>query len=81
MSGIVRYGTYIPYSRLTREALGGGRGERAAASYDEDSVSMAVEAGRDALRDGAEATPRRCGLGCGARGRRAAADFRRCPQG
>ena len=52
MSGIVRYGTYIPYSRLTREALGGGRGERAAASYDEDSVSMAVEAGRDALRDG-----------------------------
>ncbi len=54
MSGIVRYGSYIPYFRLQRAALGdGGRGERAVASYDEDSVSMAVEAARDALRDGA----------------------------
>ncbi len=52
MSGIVRYGSYVPYFRLTRAAIGGGRGERAAASYDEDAASMAVEAARDALRDG-----------------------------
>src|SRR5262245_5176273 len=30
--------------------MSGGRGERAVASFDEDSVSMAVEAARDALR-------------------------------
>ena len=52
MSGIVRYGTYVPYFRLTRAALGGGKGERATASYDEDAASMAVEAGRDAVRGG-----------------------------
>ncbi len=49
MAGIVRYGTYIPYSRITRAALGGGRGERSAAGYDEDSTSLAVEAAREAL--------------------------------
>ena len=55
MSGIVRYGSYIPYFRLQRAALGdGGRGERAVASYDEDTASMAVEAARDAMRDGPE---------------------------
>jgi 3-hydroxy-3-methylglutaryl CoA synthase len=52
VSGITRYGSYVPYFRLSRAALG-GRGERAAASYDEDSVSMAVEASRDAIADGA----------------------------
>ncbi len=51
MSGIVRYGSYVPFFRLQRASLGGGKGERAAASYDEDAVSMAVEAARDALRD------------------------------
>lgn len=50
MAGIVRYGSYVPYFRLSRAAIGGGKGERAAASYDEDSVSMAVEAARDAVR-------------------------------
>ena len=50
MAGITRYGSYLPYNRLQRSALGGGKGERTVASYDEDSVSMAVEAGRDALR-------------------------------
>src|SRR5512132_899500 len=30
--------------------MGAGKGERAVASYDEDSVSMAVDAARDALR-------------------------------
>ncbi len=49
MSGILRYGSYIPFYRLDRQAAGIGRGERAIASYDEDSVSMAVEAGRQAL--------------------------------
>ena len=34
MAGIVRYGTYIPYFRITRAALGGGKGERAVAGYD-----------------------------------------------
>ena len=52
MAGITRYGSYLPYNRLQRSALGGGKGERTVASYDEDSVSMAVEAGRDALRGG-----------------------------
>ncbi len=51
MPGISRYGSYLPYFRLGRSALGAGRGTRAVASYDEDSVSMAVEAARDALRD------------------------------
>lgn len=50
MAGIVRYGAYVPFFRMQRSALGGGRGERAVASYDEDAVSMAVEAGREALR-------------------------------
>jgi 3-hydroxy-3-methylglutaryl CoA synthase/uncharacterized OB-fold protein len=57
MAGIVSYGSYVPYRRLKRAAiaqlLGGvpGKGERAVASFDEDSVSMAVEALREALRN------------------------------
>ena len=51
-AGIVRYGSYVPYFRLQRAAMGAGKGERAVASFDEDSVSMAVEAARDALRGG-----------------------------
>ena len=54
MAGIIRYGSYVPFFRLQRRALGGGRGERAVASYDEDAVSMAVEAGREALRGAPE---------------------------
>jgi hydroxymethylglutaryl-CoA synthase len=50
VAGIVRYGSYVPFLRLKRSAFGAGRGERAAASYDEDSVSMAVEAAREAVR-------------------------------
>jgi hydroxymethylglutaryl-CoA synthase len=52
VSGITRYGSYVPYFRLSRTAIGAGRGERATASYDEDSVSMAVEACRDAVAAG-----------------------------
>jgi 3-hydroxy-3-methylglutaryl CoA synthase len=50
VSGITGYASYVPYYRLARKALGGGRGERAVASYDEDAASMAVEAAREALR-------------------------------
>src|ERR1700687_281675 len=56
MAGIVSYGSYVPYRRLKRSAIAavlgtpGGKGERAIASFDEDSVSMAVEAVRDALK-------------------------------
>jgi 3-hydroxy-3-methylglutaryl CoA synthase/uncharacterized OB-fold protein len=51
LAGIVSYGTYIPFFRITRAALGGGKGERAVAGYDEDSTSLAVEAAREALPD------------------------------
>lgn len=55
-SALVAYSTYVPYWRLRREeiarALGTspGGGSRAVASYDEDAVSMGVEAARAALR-------------------------------
>src|SRR5216684_5261487 len=62
MAGIVSYGSYIPYRRLKRAAIAAmlgvpaTRGERAVASFDEDSVSMAVEALRDALKGAPRAT-------------------------
>jgi 3-hydroxy-3-methylglutaryl CoA synthase/uncharacterized OB-fold protein len=55
MRGLVGYGAYIPYYRLERSRIagvlgsGGGRGTRSVAAYDEDTTSMAVEAGRAAL--------------------------------
>lgn len=51
MAGITRYGSYVPFFRLERAAIGpaAGRGERAVASYDEDAVSMAVEAAREVV--------------------------------
>ena len=55
MAGLVGYGAYIPYYRLERSRIatvlgsGGGRGTRSVAAYDEDTTSMAVAAGRDAL--------------------------------
>jgi len=57
MVGIKSYGAYIPYRRLPRSVInaawgrGGGRGERAVAGIDEDSISMAVSAGIDCLKD------------------------------
>ncbi|HVS15126.1 MAG TPA: OB-fold domain-containing protein [Thermoanaerobaculia bacterium] len=48
-SGIQRYGAYVPFFRLSRVGLG-GRGSRAVAAYDENAVSMAVEASREAVR-------------------------------
>ena len=55
MVGIVSYGAYIPIYRLSRESIaqvwGGtlGRGEKAVANADEDSITMAVEACIDCL--------------------------------
>jgi hydroxymethylglutaryl-CoA synthase len=55
MVGITSYGAYVPWHRMKREecvkAWGGFAmpGERAVAYYDEDSLTMAVEAGLDCL--------------------------------
>lgn len=61
MLGIRRFGAYIPRMRLDRKAIasahawmapslrGQAKGERAFTSWDEDTVTMAVEAARDAL--------------------------------
>jgi 3-hydroxy-3-methylglutaryl CoA synthase/uncharacterized OB-fold protein len=62
MVGIVSYGAYVPYRRLKRSAIAQvlgvppEKGERSVASFDEDSVSMAVEAARDAIRGTGGAT-------------------------
>ena len=55
MAGIVSYGAYIPMYRLSRAILGqvwggGGKGEKAICNCDEDSITMAVEAGMDCLK-------------------------------
>jgi len=45
MAGIVAYGVYVPLYRLGAETIGwSGRGEKAVANYDEDSITMAVAA-------------------------------------
>ncbi len=68
--GILSFGAYIPRLRLSRKAIADanswfnaalksqGKGERAICNWDEDPVTMAVEAGRDALvgRDRAKVT-------------------------
>jgi len=57
MIGITGVGVHIPRYRLSAATLaavwgtGGGGGERAVANHDEDSVTMAVEAGLAALAD------------------------------
>src|SRR6202171_3634631 len=56
MPGLIAYGAYVPYHRLKRAEIaavlgeGGGEGSRSVASCDEHPRSMAVEAGRHALR-------------------------------
>lgn len=56
-AGIEAYGAYIPIYRMNLEVLAqvwggrGRRGEKAIANWDEDSLTMAVEAGIDCLRD------------------------------
>lgn len=61
-SGIVSFGAYIPRRRLSRAAIaeahawalpslkGLGKGEKSFCNWDEDVITMAVEAGRDCLR-------------------------------
>ena len=63
MIGITSYGAYLPRRRLTRHCVtaannwgetpepASGRDECAVAAWDEDSITMAVEAARDALLD------------------------------
>ncbi|MDZ4247274.1 MAG: 3-oxoacyl-[acyl-carrier-protein] synthase III C-terminal domain-containing protein, partial [Dehalococcoidia bacterium] len=56
MAGIISYGAYIPYSRLSRELIARAwgnppvPGEKAVANADEDSVTMAVESSFDCLK-------------------------------
>ena len=61
MKGITAYGVYLPRLRLNRQAMveanawfdsslkGLGRGERSICNWDEDTITMAVEAGIDCL--------------------------------
>lgn len=61
MVGIVSFGAYVPRLRLQRAAVvqahqwfapglkAHAKGERAMANWDEDAITMAVEAGRDAM--------------------------------
>ena len=65
--GIIGYGAYVPITRLDRAAIhaangwfagglrGLAKGEKATANWDEDVITMAVEAARDAL-DGTDRT-------------------------
>lgn len=54
-AGIVSYGAYIPMYRLSQQTIAqtwggaGGRGEKAVANWDEDSLTMATEAVIDCL--------------------------------
>jgi len=56
MVGIVSWGAYIPVYRLSRKKIAGvwgsqeANGEKAVANFDEDSVTMAVEAVLDCTR-------------------------------
>lgn len=58
MAGIISFGAYVPSSRLARarfaQAWGGNAapGERAVASFDEDSLTLATEAALNALAIG-----------------------------
>ncbi|NLA34365.1 MAG: hydroxymethylglutaryl-CoA synthase [Actinobacteria bacterium] len=62
MRGIISAAAYVPYWRLERSAIaafhgGRGAGVRSVASYDEDTTTLAVEAGRLALRAAAGVEP------------------------
>ncbi len=56
IAGITSIGAYIPQYRLSLEEIGrmwrakGGKGEKAVAGYDEDTVTMAVAAALDCLK-------------------------------
>jgi 3-hydroxy-3-methylglutaryl CoA synthase len=67
--GIKSFGAYIPRRRISRAAIAAAhawalpslkslaRGEKAFCGWDEDAITMAVEAGRDCLRGSANADP------------------------
>jgi 3-hydroxy-3-methylglutaryl CoA synthase len=73
--GITSFGAYIPRLRLQRKAIaaanawfnpsvaGLGKGERSMANWDEDAVTMAVEAARDALPATRDPLGSRAGIG------------------
>lgn len=48
--GLLAYASYLPRRRLAGGDIGMRRGDRVVASYDEDSTTMAVAAGAQALR-------------------------------
>jgi len=56
MFGILSYGAYVPMFRLSRDLIakawggGSGAGEKAVANFDEDSLTMGVEAAVDCLQ-------------------------------
>jgi 3-hydroxy-3-methylglutaryl CoA synthase len=56
MASLVAYGAYVPFWRLDRADIGAflgrgaAKGERAVASWDEDTTTMGVEAARLAMR-------------------------------
>lgn len=62
MIGITSYGAYVPFHRLERAEIaqfwGGYKvpGEKAVANFDEDTVTMGVEACRNCLKDRDKAT-------------------------
>ncbi len=49
MAGITSYGAYVPLFRLDKKAIR-GRGEKAICNFDEDNITMAVEAITDCLK-------------------------------
>ena len=63
VTGILSAAAYVPYWRLDRSEIastfgsGGGKGQRAVASYDEDTTTMGVEAARLALRSAGGVRP------------------------
>ncbi|MCK5212700.1 MAG: hydroxymethylglutaryl-CoA synthase family protein, partial [Dehalococcoidia bacterium] len=55
MTGIVSYAPYLPLNRLDRAEIGrswgkGGKGEKAVASFDEDTLTMAVAVAQSCLK-------------------------------
>ena len=56
MSGLISYGAYVPYYRISRSLIrdtwgrGVGKGERSVANFDEDSITMAASAGMDCIQ-------------------------------
>ncbi len=61
--GILSAAAYVPYWRLDRGQIrdtfgsGGGKGQRAVASYDEDTTTMGVEAARLCMRAAGDTQP------------------------